>query len=147
MRLFELLRFRIKDVDLDRGEITVRDGKGAKDRMTMVPQVLRDGLAAQLSRVRKLNEEDREAGCDGVRLPLPMTWRRRRFAAMSSRSRESGCAALWTGRWTKSRGRKGSRFRQDEQDQWDEGEPSARPDLGLGAAAKIPSPQSILFIL
>ena len=40
MRLMEVIRLRVKDVDFARGEIVVRDGKGAKDRITMLPQSL-----------------------------------------------------------------------------------------------------------
>lgn len=69
MRVFELLRLRVKDLDLERRVITVRDGKGAKDRVTMVPETLRDDLAAHLVRVRQRHEADIAAGYNGVWLP------------------------------------------------------------------------------
>jgi site-specific recombinase XerD len=53
-------------VDFGYGRIIVRDGKGQKDRVTMLPECLRDGLGEHLSRVRKLFEEDQKAGLAGV---------------------------------------------------------------------------------
>jgi len=69
LRLTELLRLRIKDVDLDRLRVTVRAGKGDKDRMTVLPEKLVDGLRAHRDRVRGLYEEDRAADLAGVWLP------------------------------------------------------------------------------
>lgn len=69
MRLMECLRLRIKDVDFDRGEILIRDGKGAKDRVTVLPQSLIPALRLHLQRVRGLWESDRTAGRNGVQLP------------------------------------------------------------------------------
>ena len=69
LRLTELLRLRIKDVDLDRLRVTVRGGKGDKDRMTMLPEKLVEGLRAHRDRVRGLYEADRAAGLAGVWLP------------------------------------------------------------------------------
>lgn len=54
MRLMECIRLRVKDVDFERGEITVRDGKGGKDRHTMLPESLADPLRQHLLRVRAL---------------------------------------------------------------------------------------------
>jgi integrase len=58
LRLMELLRLRIKDLDLDRSQITVRAGKGDKDRLTVVPVSLVPDLKGQFARVRILWEED-----------------------------------------------------------------------------------------
>ena len=69
LRLTELLRLRIKDVDLDRLRVTVRAGKGDKDRMTVLPEKLVDRLRARRDKVRGLYEEDRAAGLAGVWLP------------------------------------------------------------------------------
>ncbi len=69
MRIFELLRLRVKDLDLERRLITVRDGKGAKDRVTMVPESLLEALRGQLERVRALHGRDVAAGYAGVWLP------------------------------------------------------------------------------
>jgi integron integrase len=69
MRLMECLRLRVKDVDFTRGEILVRDGKGAKDRVTVLPQSLSAALREQLRRARVLFDGDRAAGRPGVYLP------------------------------------------------------------------------------
>src|SRR5258707_8027218 len=52
LRLMECLRLRVKDVDFGYGQILVRDGKGAKDRVTMLPQALIEPLKAHLEKVR-----------------------------------------------------------------------------------------------
>ncbi len=69
LRLMELLRLRIKEVDLERNQIVVRDGKGAKDRVTMIPDRLRAELEAHLVTVRKQWAADVAAGYAGVWLP------------------------------------------------------------------------------
>ena len=69
LRLTELLRLRIKDVDVDRLRVTVRAGKGDKDRMTVLPEKLVEPLRAHRDRVRGLYETDRTAGLAGVWLP------------------------------------------------------------------------------
>lgn len=53
LRLLESLRLRIKDIDFHRNEITVRDGKGGKDRVTMLPAAAREPLLAHLEKVRR----------------------------------------------------------------------------------------------
>jgi integron integrase len=69
MRLLEGLRLRVKDLEFERREILVRDGKGAKDRVTVLPENLVLPLQAQLSRVRALHMRDLEAGRGHVWLP------------------------------------------------------------------------------
>ena len=69
MRLMECLRLRVKDVDFGRGLITIRDGKGDKDRAVMLPEALRGALTSHLERVRLLRESDRAAGLPGVWMP------------------------------------------------------------------------------
>jgi len=69
LRLMELLRLRVKDVDFDRHQIMVRQGKGAKDRVVMLPESVRKPLRDHLERVRRLFDSDREAGVAGVWLP------------------------------------------------------------------------------
>lgn len=69
MRLNEGLRLRVQDVDFERGEITVRAGKGNKDRVTMLPQSLIESLRAQQQQARVLHDADRAAGLPGVWLP------------------------------------------------------------------------------
>jgi integron integrase len=69
LRLMELLRLRVKDLDLERGQITVRDGKGCKDRVTMVPDKLKLELQQHLGSVRGQWEADVKGGYAGVWLP------------------------------------------------------------------------------
>jgi integron integrase len=69
MRLMEGLRLRVKDVDFGRGQIVVHDGKGFKDRVTVLPESLRVPLAAHLKRVEGLHQCDLKAGLGRVWLP------------------------------------------------------------------------------
>ena len=69
MRLMEGLSLRTKDIDFDRNAIVVREGKGAKDRVVMLPRTLAASLRDQLDRSRRLWEQDRAAGRAGVYLP------------------------------------------------------------------------------
>ena len=66
MRLMEALRLRVKDIDLDRRQISVRDGKGQKDRMTVLPERWRERLVAHLADVRMLHARDLELGYAGT---------------------------------------------------------------------------------
>jgi integron integrase len=70
LRLLELLRLRVKDVDFARGQIVVRAGKGAKDRVTILPDSLREPLQKHLANVRKRHQWDLEEGFGSVSLPL-----------------------------------------------------------------------------
>jgi integron integrase len=69
MRLLEGLQLRVKDVDFERNEIIVREGKGGKDRHTMLPTSLRAPIEAHLAEVRALHTADLAAGAGSVRLP------------------------------------------------------------------------------
>jgi len=69
MRLMEALRLRIKDVDFGRHEITIRDGKGGKDRRTMLPRSLAEALHREVERARVLHQADLAAGFGAVWLP------------------------------------------------------------------------------
>jgi integron integrase len=69
MRLMECMRLRVQDLDLGRSEIRVRDGKGAKDRVTMLPESLHQGLEAQLIYARGLHRQDLAAGGGAVAMP------------------------------------------------------------------------------
>jgi len=69
LRLMEGLRLRVKDLDFERGQIVVREGKGDKDRVVMLPSALREPLRSHLARVRVLWESDRAAGLPGVWMP------------------------------------------------------------------------------
>lgn len=72
MRLMEALRLRVKDVDFDRHVILVREAKGNKDRVVMLPQSLEADLRAQLAAARASWEHDRRAGCGGVAVPYAL---------------------------------------------------------------------------
>lgn len=69
LRLLECCRLRIKDVDFIRAEITVRDGKGRKDRVTMLPAQLKDPIRSHMERVQKLHAADLKSGAGAVELP------------------------------------------------------------------------------
>ncbi len=73
MRLMECLQLRVKDVDFDRQEIVVRGGKGAKDRVTLLPNALRDELTQQLVRARALWRRDRATKSPGVEMPTALS--------------------------------------------------------------------------
>lgn len=69
LRLSELIRLRIKDVDLVRGTLTVRKGKGDKDRMTVLPKSLLKEITGHIERARALWEQDVREGKAGVYIP------------------------------------------------------------------------------
>ncbi len=69
LRLLEALRLRVKDVDLRRGELLVRDGKGGKDRVTMLPQKLIAPMQTKIAWRRAVHEADLAAGRGDVWLP------------------------------------------------------------------------------
>ena len=72
LRLMEGLRLRVKDIDFERRQIVVRDGKGFKDRVTMLPESLVEPLRAQLIRAKALHERDLAAGLGAVMLPFAL---------------------------------------------------------------------------
>ena len=69
LRLLECLRLRVKDLDFTRNEVTVRQGKGNKDRVTMLPESLKPKLLEHLERVRRLHGKDLAQGYGAVYLP------------------------------------------------------------------------------
>jgi integron integrase len=69
LRLLECCRLRVKDIDFAGNEITVRDGKGRKDRRTVLPAKLVEPLKAHLERVRRQHDLDLAGGCGSVALP------------------------------------------------------------------------------
>jgi len=69
VRLMECLQLRIKDVDLERREVLVRQGKGAKDRITMLPASVVDDVVTHLRHVRRFFDADRAADEPGVEVP------------------------------------------------------------------------------
>ena len=73
LRLMEALRLRVKDVDFGRGEIVVREGKGNRDRVTMLPAVLVNPLQAHLQWVQVLHNGDIARGLGEVYLPFALS--------------------------------------------------------------------------
>lgn len=69
LQLMECLRLRVKDVDFARNQIIVREGKGNKDRLTMLPVAEKEPLTRHLERVRAQHERDLRNGCGRVYLP------------------------------------------------------------------------------
>ena len=69
LRLMECGRLRVKDVDFGYGQITIREGKGGKDRVTMLPEALKEPMERHLQKVRALHEEDLAEGFGTVYLP------------------------------------------------------------------------------
>ena len=72
LRLRECLKLRVKDVDFEYRQITVRDGKGGKDRVTMLPGELVESLRSHLARVKSLHEHDLAEGYGMVELPFAL---------------------------------------------------------------------------
>jgi integron integrase len=81
LRLGEALTLRLKDVDLDRGELRIRRAKGARDRVTVLPALLRGPLSRQIEQVRTLHEADCAAGADYGWVELPTALARKYPAA------------------------------------------------------------------
>ncbi len=69
LRLLESLRLRVKDLDFQQNEIIVREGKGNKDRRTMMPQAVKPELVRHLEKIRRLHEKDLANGFGAVYLP------------------------------------------------------------------------------
>lgn len=80
LRLMEAVRLRTKDVDFSRNEIIVIDGKGGKDRRTMLPGSMKSALAIQIESVSQLHQEDLKLGIGEVHLPYALE-RKYKFAA------------------------------------------------------------------
>lgn len=72
MRILECLRLRIKDVDFARSEILIRDGKGFKDRITMLPRALHAPLQAHIRLMKKAHEQDLAEGFGSVEMPYAL---------------------------------------------------------------------------
>jgi integrase len=69
LRLMECVELRVKNINFDRGELTIRDGKGGKDRVTMLPVAMKGPLLDHLQRVKAQHETDLAAGRGTVALP------------------------------------------------------------------------------
>jgi integron integrase len=72
MRLMEGLRLRVKDIDFEYQQITVRDGKGSKDRITMLPNFCIEPLRHQLRKAKSLHQQDLAMGYGAVELPYAL---------------------------------------------------------------------------
>jgi len=72
LRLMECVRLRVKDIDFEYNRITVRDGKGKKDRVTILPEILKEALEKQLLKVEKLHKKVIEHGYGTVFLPYAL---------------------------------------------------------------------------
>ena len=72
LRLMEAVRLRVKDVDFEANQITVRDGKGEKDRITMLPQSAKSKLVEHLASVRLQHRDDLRNGCGEAYLPYAL---------------------------------------------------------------------------
>ena len=72
LRLMECLRLRVKDVDCAMSQLIVREGKGQKDRVTVLPAALRDPLKQHLPRVKVLHDQDLKEGFGRVYLPYAL---------------------------------------------------------------------------
>jgi integron integrase len=72
LRLMECVRLRVKDIDFDYHQILVRDGKGAKDRVTMLPYIAEEPLRQQIQKTRLLHEKDLAEGFGEVYLPYAL---------------------------------------------------------------------------
>lgn len=72
LRLMECLRLRVKDIDFQKSQILIRDAKGMKDRVTVLPDNLKASLEAHLERVKILHQSDLSAGYGRVHLPYAL---------------------------------------------------------------------------
>ena len=72
LRLMECVRLRVKDVDFSHHQVVVRNGKGGKDRGTLLPDSLQDTLRGKIERVRALHQQDLAAGFGAVYLPFAL---------------------------------------------------------------------------
>lgn len=72
LRLTECLRLRIQDIDFASGQITVRDGKGNQDRVTMLPEMVRGPLRDHMGQVKEIHEQDLKDGYGRVLMPYAL---------------------------------------------------------------------------
>ena len=92
LRISELLRLRIKDLDFERSQISVYGGKGGKDRSALLPDSIREALNRQIERSRAFHESDRDGDVAGVYLPEALS---RKFSKVG---KEWSWFWLWPGR-------------------------------------------------
>jgi integron integrase len=105
LRLMECLRLRAQDIDFGRNEILVRDGKGAKDRVTMLPGSIKNPLEQHLQRVKAIHECDFSDGWGRVQMPIALD---RKYPAASREWRWQWVfpqESRWINRQTREQGR------------------------------------------
>lgn len=73
LRLMECLRLRVQDIDFSTNQIVVRDGKGNKDRLTMLPASAKEPLQQHLARVREIHRRDLGDGYGRVDMPYALS--------------------------------------------------------------------------
>lgn len=73
LRLTECVSLRVKDINFETNQILIRDGKGFKDRMTMLPELLKNDLAAQMKRVKQLHDNDLKVENGHATLPYALS--------------------------------------------------------------------------
>ncbi len=105
LRLMECLRLRVADLEFQRNEITVRRGKGSKDRVTMLPHALKPALRAQLRRAEEVHRKDIADGWGRVQLPDALARKYRNAAAEWSWQWVFPQARRWTDRSSGTQGR------------------------------------------
>lgn len=93
LRLMEALRLRVKDVDICRRVLTVREGKGGKDRTTMIPESLVTALQAQLDDRRKMHDIDLARGMADVELPHALATKMPRAGQLLAWRRKNPCGS------------------------------------------------------
>jgi len=72
LRLMECLRLRVQDIDFDLNQVSVRDGKGGKDRVTMLPQSVKPILEDHLRKVKSIHDKDLRDGWGSVEMPFAL---------------------------------------------------------------------------
>ena len=72
LRLMECIRLRVKDIDFEYNQVNIRNGKGSKDRVTILPEIIKDKLNRHLIKVENLHNEDIKKGLGGVYLPYAL---------------------------------------------------------------------------
>ena len=72
LRLMECIRLRVKDIDFEYNQINIRNGKGNKDRVTILPEIIKDKLTRHLIKVENLHNEDIKKGFGEVYLPYAL---------------------------------------------------------------------------
>jgi integron integrase len=105
LRVRECLRLRVKDVDFSANQISVRDGKGSKDRVTVLPQVAIEPLRFHLERVRRIHQSDIAAGWGSVYMPHALARKYKNAATSWSWQFVFPARSRWVDKHTGDQGR------------------------------------------